>query len=213
MHSTTSAPAHEEPDPGALPAAINRMKDRRRQKAFFSTYPFYKVARRASEIGAIRRHAPDLQSPHHSTMKNTILLLTATCLAPILFNACSSTSGAGGWGGYGSGTNNAANPYGVPRASGEPGSYPSGPSYPATNPYQPYATAEQAAAPSNAATAATPVEPAAPVANSTTHTVVAGDSLWGIARKHGTTVEAIQTANGLTSTVIRVGETLTIPGN
>ena len=146
-------------------------------------------------------------------MKNTILLLTATCLAPVLFSACSSTSGTGGWGGYGSGTNNAANPYGVPRAGGEPGTYPSAPSYPANNPYQPYAATPQAAAPSNAATTAAPVEPAAPPASSTTHTVVAGDSLWGISRKYNTSVEAIQSANGLTSTVIRVGQTLIIPSN
>lgn len=141
-------------------------------------------------------------------MKNTIPLLTVTCLTPLLFNACSSNSG--GWGGYGSGTSSAANPYGVPRAGGEPGSHPSAPSYPANNPYQPHQAADQAAAPTNAAAT---VDPAAPAASSTTHTVIAGDSLWGISRKYGTTVEAIQSANGLTSTVIRVGETLIIPGN
>jgi LysM repeat protein len=44
------------------------------------------------------------------------------------------------------------------------------------------------------------------------HTVVAGDSLWGLARKYGTTIEAIQAANGLTTTNIRTGQQLTIPG-
>jgi LysM repeat protein len=48
---------------------------------------------------------------------------------------------------------------------------------------------------------------------STTYTVVSGDSLWGIARKNGTSVEAIQSANGLSNTTIRIGQQLTIPSN
>jgi LysM repeat protein len=38
-----------------------------------------------------------------------------------------------------------------------------------------------------------------------------GDTLWGISRRYGVTVEAIQQANGLTSTNIREGKTLVIP--
>lgn len=38
-----------------------------------------------------------------------------------------------------------------------------------------------------------------------------GDSLWLIARKYGTTVEAIQRQNNLTGDLIRVGQVLTIP--
>src|SRR5687768_8533746 len=44
------------------------------------------------------------------------------------------------------------------------------------------------------------------------YTVVGGDTLSGISVKCGTTVAAIQSANGLTTTVIRIGQQLTIPG-
>ena len=43
------------------------------------------------------------------------------------------------------------------------------------------------------------------------HTVVAGDSLWALAARYGTTVSAIMSANGLTSSLIRVGQQLVIP--
>lgn len=47
----------------------------------------------------------------------------------------------------------------------------------------------------------------------TIHKIKSGDTLAAIARKYGTTVEAIQTANGMkkTNTNIRAGETLKIP--
>jgi LysM repeat protein len=46
---------------------------------------------------------------------------------------------------------------------------------------------------------------------STTYTVVSGDSLSLIAKKFSTTIAAIQAQNNLTTTVIFVGQTLTIP--
>ncbi|MDG5788446.1 LysM peptidoglycan-binding domain-containing protein [Evansella sp. AB-P1] len=46
----------------------------------------------------------------------------------------------------------------------------------------------------------------------TTYTVISGDTLSGIAVKYGTTVNAIKTANNLTSDFLRVGQALTIPG-
>ncbi len=38
-----------------------------------------------------------------------------------------------------------------------------------------------------------------------------GDSLWSIAREHGTTVDALKEANGLTSSRIVAGQTLSVP--
>lgn len=56
---------------------------------------------------------------------------------------------------------------------------------------------------------------AAPAAAPTTaaHTVVAGDTVYGIARKYGTTVDAVLTANGLSSaSIIYPGQTLSVSG-
>ena len=45
----------------------------------------------------------------------------------------------------------------------------------------------------------------------TSHTVQSGDTLFSLSRKYGTSVTAIQNANGLNSDLIRTGQTLTIP--
>ncbi|MGE9267910.1 MAG: LysM peptidoglycan-binding domain-containing protein [Verrucomicrobiales bacterium] len=105
----------------------------------------------------------------------------------------------------------AANPYAVPGAQN---TY--DPNATAAAPYQPVnppAYGQQQTytpAPETAYTPSAPATPA-PAAGGGSHTVVAGDSLWGISRKYGTTVEAIQAANGLEGTLIRTGQTLTIP--
>lgn len=53
----------------------------------------------------------------------------------------------------------------------------------------------------------------APPAPALSVQVQAGDSLWGIARAHDTTVEALAAANGISSgSVLRVGQSLVIPG-
>ena len=44
------------------------------------------------------------------------------------------------------------------------------------------------------------------------YTVRAGDTLWVIARRFGTTVEAIKSLNGLTSDLLSIGQVLRIPG-
>nr|WP_276541051.1 LysM peptidoglycan-binding domain-containing protein [Salipaludibacillus agaradhaerens] len=49
-------------------------------------------------------------------------------------------------------------------------------------------------------------------ATSTTYTVVSGDSLSVIAKRFGTTTEALRSANNLTSDVLQVGQRLVIPG-
>ena len=44
------------------------------------------------------------------------------------------------------------------------------------------------------------------------YTVRRGDSLWGIARRNGTTVARLKAANGLRSSTVRPGKRLVIPG-
>ena len=58
---------------------------------------------------------------------------------------------------------------------------------------------------------ADPGTAATPEAGSLIHVVVEGDTLSGIAEHYGTTVEAITEANGLTDSVIWIGQELTIP--
>lgn len=107
-----------------------------------------------------------------------------------------------------------SNPYGVPGdTSAESVPYqPVNP--PADNP-----TYSQAAYEDNSASAAAPAAPAhsSPAASShsaasTSHTVVKGDTLGGIARKYGVTSAAIKQANGMTSDTVVLGKQLAIPG-
>ncbi len=51
-----------------------------------------------------------------------------------------------------------------------------------------------------------------PPSSGTTYVVRAGDTLWGISIRFGTTVAALKAANGLTSNIIYVGQVLVIPG-
>jgi peptidoglycan lytic transglycosylase D len=46
----------------------------------------------------------------------------------------------------------------------------------------------------------------------TKHKVRKGDSLWNIARRYGTTTRAIQSANGLRNSKLKVGQVLKVPG-
>jgi LysM repeat protein len=62
-----------------------------------------------------------------------------------------------------------------------------------------------------AAESAAPAGAAATGASFTTYTVKSGDSLHKIAKAHGTTVKAIEAANGMTTTAIKVGKKLKIP--
>lgn len=51
---------------------------------------------------------------------------------------------------------------------------------------------------------------ASSVTETLSYTVQTGDSLWGIAQKHGTTVDALMQANNLSSTALSIGDTLII---
>jgi LysM repeat protein len=59
---------------------------------------------------------------------------------------------------------------------------------------------------------ASPAAEVAPKSSTRYHKVSASDTLWGLSRKYGTTVTAIQRANGLSDTTIRTGSTIKIPG-
>jgi peptidoglycan endopeptidase LytE len=55
--------------------------------------------------------------------------------------------------------------------------------------------------------------PAAPQMETQTHTVSAGDTLWAIARRHGTTPQRIAALNGISETAtLRIGQRLRLPG-
>ena len=63
---------------------------------------------------------------------------------------------------------------------------------------------------------AAPSTPASPPVSysgsgSKAHTVASGENLYRISQKHGTTVAAIKSANGLSGDVIRPGQSLVIP--
>ncbi|WP_409433752.1 LysM peptidoglycan-binding domain-containing protein [Litorimonas sp. RW-G-Af-16] len=64
-----------------------------------------------------------------------------------------------------------------------------------------------------APTTTTVTEPVQSAAISTAHSVAKGDTLYNISKRYGTTVAALQDANGLSGTAISLGQTLTIPGN
>lgn len=100
---------------------------------------------------------------------------------------------------YGAPPAQTSNPYGVPQTGGEAAPYQRLPGVSDPTPHHHSDSPDPRTAGN------------LPATGGTQHTVVSGESLWGLARKYNTTIEAIQTANGLTSTNIRTGSTLTIP--
>ena len=93
-----------------------------------------------------------------------------------------------------------------------------------TPPLAPAVAAVDSAADSTVARPANPARPALPVSRpatagpaarapaTRTHRVAPGETLWGIARRYGVTVEEVRAANRLEDDRVRIGQTLTIPG-
>jgi LysM repeat protein len=81
-------------------------------------------------------------------------------------------------------------------------------------PTEPPPTAVPTEVPTEVSSTAVPAPTTVPSSGTTaTYTVQRGDTLYSIARRYGTTVEAIAAANGIANpSRIRVGQTLTIPG-
>lgn len=104
---------------------------------------------------------------------------------------------------YGAPTADTNNPYAVPGANGETGA-----------PYQPIPGVSNT--PPVVENYPTPTEPykplpSEPTGEATTHTVVKGDTIWGLTKKYGITSDALRAANNLTTDVIWIGQRLTIP--
>jgi LysM repeat protein len=104
---------------------------------------------------------------------------------------------------YGAPSATTNNPYAVPGATGETGA-----------PYQPLPgvpnnppMVENVPAPTQPYT---PL-PAEPLADATIHTVVKGDTIWGLTKKYGVSSDALREANNLTTDVIWIGQRVIIP--
>ena len=137
----------------------------------------------------------------------SIPLLVVSCTAPPAQQGGASQSGT---------FQDPNNPYAVPGVTTQGGGYTPA----AQTPYQaPTQGAPYQSIPS------TPINPPAtipsytpPTASSSSsssggsnHTVGAGDTLWGLSRKYGVSVDQIRQANSLTSDVIVTGQSLSIP--
>ena len=103
-----------------------------------------------------------------------------------------------------------SDPYGVPSSGGVESA-----PYQAVNPPA-YDNPTYGAAAYEETAPAVPDIPAAPAsvpATASTHTVVKGDTLWGLSKKYGVSVDAIRAVNGMAANDnnVRLGQTINIP--
>lgn len=149
----------------------------------------------------------------------TALRILGFASISLLFASCETTNTSGS-DGYASnyGTDGGYNPY--PGQSGygqsSPGNYtPPPPPVPEPDPYAFAPEPAPAPAPKKTTSSSSSSSTKKPSSSSsstrTTHTVKSGDTLYSLARKHGTTVAKIKSANGLSSDLIRIGQKLKIP--
>lgn len=153
-------------------------------------------------------------------------------LVPLLLASCKSTNDTGYEdpyvanfatdGGYNPYPGSTGGGYEQPAPAAPTYTAPSTPSYeapPAADDYAFDAPSKPAPAPSKPKTSSSSGSTAKKKTTSTakkatsspTHTVARGDTLYGLARKYGTTVSKIKSANGLSGDLIRQGQKLKIP--
>lgn len=113
------------------------------------------------------------------------------------------------------GTDGGYNPYpgqsGYGSSGGSVGTYtPPPPPIPQSDPYafSPPAEPTPAPAPSSSSRSSSS---ASSSSSHSRYTVKKGDTLYSLARKNGTSVAKIKSANGMSSDLIRIGQTLKIP--
>lgn len=106
-----------------------------------------------------------------------------------------------------------SNPYGTPDGGVAPGAMPAQPGEPVNPIYDTPAAYEDSGAPVVDPTAVAPAAPAQPAggAAATTHVVVKGDTLSGIAAKYKVTMASIKQANHMTKDTVVLGKKLIIP--
>ena len=150
-------------------------------------------------------------------MKLTALLRAAGLLTfASLMSSCETMNSSSGGDGYVSnyGTDGGYNPYPGQAGYGQSG----GTTYTAPPPQvpapDPYAFAPEPAptpAPTRTTSSSSSSKKPSSSSSHTRYTVKSGDTLYSLARKNGTTVAKIKSANGLSSDLIRIGQSLKIP--
>lgn len=135
---------------------------------------------------------------------------------PLAFAACETTNSSNS--GYVSnyGTDGGYNPYPGQQGYAQPGggTYVPPPPPNPTPPPDPYAFSAPSTPPPSSTSSSSSSSRSSSSSSSpsyTRYTVKKGDTLYSLARKNGTTVSKIKSANGLSSDLIRIGQTLKIP--
>ena len=99
-----------------------------------------------------------------------------------------------------------ADPYGIPDYSGAQGAE--------TADYQPVnPPADASYGPAAYEDTTTPAPAPPPAGGPRSHTVVRGDTLWGLSRKYGVSADSIRAANNISNDTVVLGSTLNIPTN
>ncbi len=122
--------------------------------------------------------------------------IASLAIIPALFVSCAQNGGGEDY--------DVSNPYAAPDYTDDSGSpYQSSdvnPAYDAPAVYEDTAPSVPA-----------PETSAPPTQSTKIHTVVRGDTLWGLGKKYGVSVDAIKRANGMTRDTVVLGSKLQIP--